>query len=368
MKFYKYIILEENAKMKDIRISKLAEVLLEHSLNIREGDNVVIRSGYLAKPLIDEFYKKSVDIGANAFVHILMDNHKKYFMENASMKQLDEFNGLYEGIYEKADAVLVIEAPENTKHLSNVPPKKNMEYNKAISPVLQKIMGKRWVLTNYPVDAFAQDANMSLEEYEDFLFDAVLVDYKKMDQDMDKITGIFDTADTIRIVGRETDLTFSIKDRKGTKCSGQYNVPDGEVFYSPVTNSANGHIFYEFPAIRYGNQVDGVRLEFKDGKIISAKSSSNEKFLNQMLDTDEGARYLGEFGIGLNYGIKRFIKNILFDEKIGGTIHLAAGNAYEGSGGDNKSVLHWDMIKELRDCGEIYADGRLVQKNGIYLI
>ncbi|HYE81482.1 MAG TPA: aminopeptidase [Clostridia bacterium] len=354
--------------MMDHRISRFADMLLGHSLSVKEGENVVIRSGYLAKPLIDEFYRKAIDRGANVFVHVLADNQRKYFMENASKKQLENISTIYEDVYEKADAVLVIEAPENTKHLSNVPPRKNMEYNKALSPVLKKIMNKRWVLTNYPVEAFAQDANMSLEEYEDFLFDAVLVDYKKMDRDMDKIISVFDEANTIRIVGRETDLTFSIEGRKGTKCSGQNNVPDGEVFYSPVTNSANGYIFYEYPAIRYGNQVDNVRLEFKDGKIISAWSDNNEQFLNQMLDTDEGARYLGEFGIGLNYGIKRFIKNILFDEKIGGTIHLAAGNAYDGSGGDNSSVLHWDMIKELRDSGEIYADNRQIMKNGIYLL
>lgn len=354
--------------MKDHRLSKFADMLLEHSLKVREGENVVIRSGYLAKPLIDEFYRKAIDKGANVFVHVLSDPQRKYFMENASEKQQENISTLYEGIYDKADAVLVIEAPENTKHLSNVPPTKNMKYNKALSPLLKKIMNKRWVLTNYPVEAFAQDANMSLEEYEDFLFDAVLVDYEKMDQDMDKIINIFDKADIIRVLGNETDLTFSIKGRKGIKCSGQNNVPDGEVFYSPVTNSANGHIYYEFPAIRYGNQVDDVRLEFRDGKIINARAGSNEQFLNQMLDTDEGARYLGEFGIGLNYGIKKFIKNILFDEKIGGTIHLAAGNAYEGSGGDNSSVIHWDMIKELRNSGEIYADGKLVQKNGIYLI
>lgn len=353
--------------MKDQRLSKLADVLLEHSLNVREGENVVIRSGYLAKPLIDEFYKKSIDKGANTFVHILDDAHKKYLMENASGKQLKNANVLYEDIYKKADAVLVIEAPENTKYLSNVDPKKNMENNKTLAPVLKEITSKRWVLTNYPVEAFAQNACMSLEEYEDFMFDAVLVDYKKMDQEMDKIINVFDTSDSIRIVGRDTDLTFSIQGRKGTKCSGQNNVPDGEVYYAPVTNSANGHIYYEFPAIRYGNQVDGARLEFKDGKIVSAKADKNEQFLNHMLDADEGARYLGEFGIGLNYGIKKFIKNILFDEKIGGTIHLAAGNAYEHSGGDNRSVLHWDMIKELRDVGEIYADGKLVQKNGIYL-
>jgi len=353
--------------MIDPRLSRFADVLVEHSLKIKEGENVVIRTNILARPLIDEFYRKAVLKGANVFTHILMDEHKKFFMENASDEQVKNVNILYEDLYDKADAVLAIEAPENTNNLSNVPPKKNMEYNKAVAPVLRNIMKKRWVITNYPVESFAQNSGMSLEEYEDFLFDAVLVDYGKMDQDMDKIIKIFDAANTIRIVGSDTDLTFSIQGRKGTKCSGQNNIPDGEVFYSPVKTSANGHIYYEFPALRYGCQVDGVRLEFKDGKIVSAKADRNEQFLNQMLDSDEGARYLGEFGIGLNYGIKKFIKNILFDEKIGGTIHLAAGNTCEGSDVDNCSALHWDMIKELRDYGEIYADGKLIQKNGVYL-
>lgn len=353
--------------MRDSRLDRFADVLAEHSLKIKQGENVVIRANILARPLIDEFYKKAVLKGANVFTHILMDEHKKFFMENAGDKQLKNMNVLYEDIYDKADAVLAIEAPENTKNLSNVPPKKNMEYTKVISPVLKKIMSKKWVITNYPVESFAQDSGMSLEEYEDFLYDAVLVDYEKMDREMDKIINIFDAANTIRIVGRDTDLTFGIQGRKGTKCSGQNNIPDGEVYYTPVTNSANGHIYYEFPAVRYGCQVDGVRLEFKDGKIINAKADSNEQFLNQMLDTDEGARYLGEFGIGLNYGIKKFIKNILFDEKIGGTIHLAAGNTCDNSEGDNRSAVHWDMIKELRDSGEIYADGKLVQKKGVYI-
>ncbi|MGE5630474.1 MAG: aminopeptidase [Caulobacteraceae bacterium] len=353
--------------MKDDRISKLADVLVEHSLSIKEGDNVVIRSGYQAKPLIDEFYKKAVLKGANVFTHILIDNQKKFLMENANAKQLEKVSMFYEDLYEKADAFLTIEAPENVKYLSNVLPRKNMEYNRAQAPAIHKITNKRWVMTNYPVEAFAQQADMSLEEYEDFLFDAVLIDYNKLDEEMSKVKEAFDNADTVRIVGRDTDLTFSIKGRNGIKCSGQNNVPDGEVYYAPVTNSANGHIYYEFPAIRYGSQVDGVRLEFKDGKVVSAKADRNADFLNQMLDTDRGARYIGEFGIGLNYGIKKFIKNILFDEKIGGTIHLAVGNSYELSGGDNKSDIHWDMIKELRDCGEIYTDGKLIQKNGVYL-
>lgn len=354
-------------EMKDGRLSKLADVLADHSLEIKCGENVVIRSHYQAQPLIDAFYKKSIDKGANVFVHVIMDAHKKYFMENACKEQLDSMNTIYEGIYERADAVLCIEAPENIKSLSGVSPEKNVAYNKALAPVLRTITAKRWVLTNYPTHAFAQEADMSLEEYEDFLFDAALVDYKKMDAEMDSVLKRFDSASKVRIVGRDTDLTFDIQGRNGTKCSGQNNIPDGEVYYAPITNSVNGYIYYEFPAIRYGNQVDAVRLEFKDGKVVNAKADKNEIFLNKILDTDEGARYIGEFGIGMNYEIRRFIKNILFDEKIGGTIHLAVGNAYDGSGGDNRSTIHWDMIKELRDCGEIYLDDKLVQKNGIFV-
>ncbi len=353
--------------MRDERLSKLADVLADHSLEIKPGENVIIRSHYQAKPLIDAFYTKVTHVGANAFVHVIMDDHKKHYMENASEAQLESMNDSYGSIYDRADAVLCIEAPENVKYLAGVSPERIVAYNKALAPVLRTITDKRWVLTNYPTHAFAQEADMSLEEYEDFLFDAALVDYKKMDMEMNRVLERFDSASKVRIIGRDTDLTFDIQGRSGTKCSGQNNIPDGEVYYAPITNSVNGHIYYEFPVIRYGNQVDAARLEFKEGRVVSAKADKNETFLNKILDTDAGARYLGEFGIGMNYGITRFIKNILFDEKIGGTIHLAVGNAYEGSGGDNRSSIHWDMIKELRDCGEIYLDDILVQKNGVFL-
>lgn len=353
--------------MKDIRCEKLASVLLNHSLKVKAGENLVIRSNYNGKPLVDEVYKQAIKAGLNVFTQISISEHAKFFMENATQEQLDNGNKFLEAVYEQADAFIVIEAPDNVKHLSKVDSDRNMRYNKAVSPLSRKIMDKRWVMTNFPTHSFAQEADMSLEEYEDMLFGATLVDYEQMDKEMDKIVEIFDKAETIRIVGRDTDLTFSIKDRKGIKCSGANNIPDGEVFYAPITNSANGHIYYEYPAIRYGVQVDGIRLEFKDGKVVKATAEKNEEFLNKMLDTDEGARYLGEFGIGVNFGITKFIKNILFDEKIGGTIHLAVGNAYEDSGGDNKSLVHWDMIKELRVDGEIYADGRLVQKNGTFI-
>ncbi|MDF2891857.1 MAG: hypothetical protein K0R80_2224 [Clostridia bacterium] len=353
--------------MKDLRCEKLASVLLNHSLKVKSGENLIIRSNYNGKPLVDELYRQAIKAGLNVFTHVLINEHSKLFMENATDEQFENANKFLEAAYEKADAFVVIEAPDNVKHLSKVDSDRNMKYNKAVSPLIRRITDKRWVMTNFPTHSFAQEADMSLEEYENMLFDATLVDYQQLDSEMDKIIDIFDKAETVRIVGKDTDLTFSIKDRKGIKCSGANNIPDGEVFYAPVTDSANGHIYYEFPAIRYGVQVDGIRLEFKDGKVVKATADKNEEFLNKMLDTDAGARFLGEFGIGLNYGIQKFIKNILFDEKIGGTIHLAVGNAYEESGGENRSIIHWDMIKELRNGGEIYVDGRLVQKNGTFI-
>ena len=353
--------------MKDIRCEKLAAVLLNHSLKVKTGENLVIRSNYNGKPLVDEVYKQAINAGLNVFTHVLINEHAKYFMENATEEQFENSNTFLEAAYEKADAFVVIESPDNVKHLSKVDSDKNMRSNKAGSPLIKMITNKRWVMTNFPTHSFAQEADMSLEEYENMLFEATLVDYQQMDKDMDKIIDIFDKAETVRIVGKDTDLTFSIKGRKGIKCSGANNIPDGEVFYAPITDSANGHIYYEFPGIRYGVQVDGIRLEFKDGKVVKATADKNEEFLNKMLDTDEGARFLGEFGIGLNYGIQKFIKNILFDEKIGGTIHLAVGNAYEDSGGENRSMIHWDMIKELRVDGAIYADGVLVQSNGTFI-
>jgi aminopeptidase len=353
--------------MKDIRCEKLAAVLLNHSLKVKSGENLVIRSNYNGKPLVDEVYKQAVKAGLNVFTHVLINEHSKFFMENATEEQFENANKFLEAAYDLADAFVVIEAPDNVKHLSKVDSDRNMRNNKAGSPLIKRITDKRWVMTNFPTHSFAQEADMSLEEYENMLFDATLVDYQQMDKAMDKIIEIFDKAETVRIVGKDTDLTFSIKNRKGIKCSGENNIPDGEVFYAPITDSANGHIYYEFPAIKYGVQVDGIKLEFKDGKVVKATAEKNEEFLNKMLDTDAGARFIGEFGIGLNYGIQKFIKNILFDEKIGGTIHLAVGNAYENSGGENRSMVHWDMIKELRVDGEIYVDGRLVQQNGTFI-
>jgi aminopeptidase len=229
-------------------------------------------------------------------------------------------------------------------------------------------MGVPWVICEYPVNATAQDAGMSLGEMEDFVFGAVLLDWDAEAARMRRIADVFDAAGEVRIVGEGTDLTVSLAGRTGAVDDGHLNMPGGEVFYSPVEDSAEGEItFSEFPAVRFGHAVDGARLVFERGQIVEATAQSGESFLVETLDTDEGARRLGELGIGCNPAIQRYTRNVGFDEKIGGTIHLAVGSSYTFTGGKNVSAVHWDIVKDLRRGGKLYADGELVQENGVWL-
>lgn len=355
--------------MKDPRVEKLADILVNYSVQVKKGDAVLIRGDELGKPLLLEVYKKVVEAGGNPLTSITFEEMNKIFYDCASAQQLSHASKirLYEAKH--CDAVIIVHAPANSKALSAVEPAKismKSKANKAISEII--VNNKRWVLTNYPTQALAQDAEMSIDEYEDFLFGATNLDWAKVDRDQERIKKVIDKGNTIRIVGKDTDLTFSIKGRKGIKCSGGSNMPDGEIFYAPVETSAKGHIFYEFPAIHGGKEVSGIRLGFEKGKVVKATAEKNEEYLIAMLDTDKGARFLGEFGIGTNYGIKMFTRDILFDEKIGGTIHLALGRSYKESGGKNNSAIHWDMIKDLRENGAIYLDGKLIQEDGKFLI
>jgi aminopeptidase len=224
-----------------------------------------------------------------------------------------------------------------------------------------------WVIAEWPVQSLADEAGMTLDEYEQFIFDAVLLDWDAEAARMRAIADVFDAANDVRIVGTGTDLSLSLAGRRGSVDDGHINMPGGEVFYSPIEDSANGVIeFAEFPALHYGTEVEGARFVFENGRIVEASARTNEEFLLQTLDTDDGARRLGELGIGCNPGIQRFMRNVGFDEKIDGTIHLALGNSYSYTGGTNSSSIHWDIVKDLRDPGELYADGRLVQENGVW--
>ncbi|HHL40432.1 MAG TPA: aminopeptidase [Deltaproteobacteria bacterium] len=352
--------------MIDPRATTLASILVNHSLRLKRGETVLISaSSELAKPLVIEVYREVMRKKAHPLTSINFEETAGIFYDMATRAQLERFpdTRLYEA--EHIDCVVNIRAPLNRKALSSTDPKKIALRSRVLKPISEKIVNeKRWVLCNFPTNALAQEAEMSLEEYEDFLYGATNIDWSGLKAVAMRLKRVLDRGREVRIVGRETDLTLSIEGRKAIPCWGERNMPDGEVFLSPIEDSASGHIYYDMPAIYQGREVTGVRLRFDAGRVVDASAEKNERFLIAVLDTDEGARRLGELGIGVNYGIKRFSKDILFDEKIGGTVHLAVGRSYEEAGGGNHSAVHWDMIKDLRKDGALYVDGRAVQENG----
>ena len=352
--------------MSDTRRKKLATILINHSLKIKRGDRVLITaSSELAKPLVLDVFEEVLRSGGHPTTSVNLEETQAIFFNLATKAQLEDFPHARHYEAKNLDCVVNIAAPRNKRSLSKADPKKLAARSKVLSPIRDLIVGKkRWVICNYPTDALAQEADMNLAEYEDFLYNATNIDWSRARTMGMKLKRVIDRGKTVRIVGRDTDLTLSIKGRKGIPCTGEYNMPDGETFCSPIENSAEGRIFYEFPAIYQGREVTGIRLVFKKGKVVEAHADKNQAFLHTMLDTDRGARYLGELGIGFNYGIKKFTSDILFDEKIGGTVHLAVGKSYEEAGGKNKSAIHWDMIKDLRGGGALYIDDLVVQKNG----
>ncbi|MHB9145691.1 MAG: aminopeptidase [Symbiobacteriia bacterium] len=350
-------------------IKKLADILVNYSTKVKKGDRVLIAGSDLARPLVEEIYRQVMKNGGHPLVNLQFGSLNRIFYEEASEDQLDYLNPSVDAIYRNSDVLINIMSSENTRALTGVDPKAQQRYGKTMYP-LQKLMlegGIRWNVTLFPTQALAQDAGMSLDDYADFVFGATNIDWASAQAMMQKIKAVFDAGDQVQLVGKDTDLTFSIKARPGIVAGGEVNMPDGEVFYSPIEQTVSGHVYYEYPAIYGGREVSGIRLTFKEGRIVEATADKGQEFLLSMLDTDEGSRFLGEFGIGCNYGIQKFTRNILFDEKIGGTIHLAVGESFKESNGTNHSALHWDMVKEMREGGEIYLDGKLVQKNGKFL-
>ncbi|MBI5327959.1 MAG: aminopeptidase [Deltaproteobacteria bacterium] len=352
--------------MSDPRVIKLADILVNYSLKVKRGERVLINvSSELAKPLVLEVYKNVLKAGGHATVNIAFEETANIFYTLAAKEQLLDFPKAKFFEAKGADCVVHIRASQNKKALSNVDSKAISMRSKVLMPIQEEIVNKkRWVLCNFPTNALAQETDMSLEEYEDFLYGATNIDWEKVKKEEMKLKRVLDKGKIVRIVGKDTDLSMSIKGRKAIPCFGERNMPDGEVFLSPIENSAEGKIYYDLPAIYQGKEVLGIHLKFNEGKVVEASAEKNEKFLIAMLDTDKGGRYLGELGIGTNYGIRHFSKDILFDEKIGGTVHLAVGRSYKDAGGKNESAIHWDMIKDLRNGGTIYVDGRLIQKNG----
>jgi aminopeptidase len=351
------------------KIKRLAEILVNYSIKINKGDSIVISGGIESQDLAKECYKLVLKKGAYPRINISLPGLAYYYYQNATEEQLNHFPSLSEHIAKNTQGVISLWSTTNTKEMSNVDSKKLALRRKVTKPISDiRIAQDNWVGCGYPTSAVAQDAEMSLEEFENFFFDAVLIDWKAHSKEQNKIKELLEKTDKVQIIGKETDLTFSIKGLGGVKCDGHHNMPDGEVYSAPIKDSVNGKIYYEFPAIYAGKEVRGVRLEFENGKVIKATAEKNEDLLLEMINSDDGAKYLGEFGIGTNKGIKRHIKQILFDEKIYGTIHLALGKCYPDCNNGNESALHWDMIKDLRKEGKVMFDNTVVFEDGHWLL
>lgn len=355
--------------MVDPRIVKVAEILVDYSTKVKKGDRVLIVADYESKDLALEVFKLVLQRGAHPRLKASLPGFTYAYFKYASDEEIRYFPDVDYYEIKNTDVYIALRGPENVRELTNIDPGRISERFKVTKPIHDwRVERTRWVLFYYPTNALAQEAGMALEEFEDFVYNACLLDWNRMAEDMRKIKGRLDSTDKVVIESSDTHLEFSVKGRNAVIGDGTHNMPDGEVFTSVVEDSVEGEIYYDIPAVYMGKVVEGIYLKFEEGKVVEARAKENEDFLLKMLDTDEGARRIGEFGIGYNYGITRPVKNILFDEKIGGTIHLAIGQGYKETLSKNDSAIHWDMIKDLRKDGRIYFDGELVMERGKWFI
>lgn len=356
--------------MNDPRIRQFAEVLVDYSTRVKKGDVVLISAaGLEAMPLVKELYALCLARGAKYVEYsFTVPEIDRNFYDCANKQQLNHFPQHKLDFYKTLTVYIGISAGNNSMVMANARQDAMVAYQKLTRPLVdQRVKHTRWVVTRYPTHAAAQEARMSLDEYEDYLFSACCIDWKAESRKQDKLKKLMDVAKQVRIVAPDTDLRFSIEGLPGIKCDGRLNMPDGEVFSAPVRNSVQGHITYNCPSIYQGKEYNGVRFEFEDGRIIDASAGSDmTASLNRILDTDEGARYIGEFAIGVNPGICQPMRNILFDEKIFGSIHFTPGQAYDECDNGNRSAVHWDLVRILSD-GEIWFDDVLIQKNGRFV-
>ena len=362
--------------MQDPRINKLAESLVNYSCKVNKNENVLIKvygegeEYNLVVALIKEIYKA----GANPFVW----NHNPQIMRELLKECNEEQIKLWAesdlALMRKMDAYIGIWGGSNNAENSSVRRENNQIYEKFYSnPVHmhERVKNTKWVILNYPTPSMAQQASMSSDEFEDFYFKVCNLDYSKMSKAMDNLVELMDKTDKVKIIGDGTDLTFSIKNIKAIKCAGEMNIPDGEVFTAPVRESVNGILSYNAPSLyNDGFTYENIKFEFKNGKIIKA-TANDTKRINEILDTDEGARYIGEFSLGVNPYITKPMKDILFDEKIMGSFHFTPGSCYDEAPNGNKSIIHWDLVciqTENYGGGEIYFDDILIRKNGIFVV
>ena len=356
--------------MKDHRIARFAEILVDYSTRVKKDDVVFINAaGLEALPLVKELYSLCLSRGAKYVEYAFsVPEVDRAFYNQASKSQLSYFPQHKLDFYKQVTVYIGISAGDNSMVMANARHDAMVAWQKVTKPLIdQRVKHTRWCVTRFPTHASAQEARMSLDEYEDYLFSACCIDWKTESRKQEKLKKLIDKTSTVRLLAPDTDLTFSIEGLPGVKCDGRYNMPDGEVFTAPVRTSVQGHIAYNCPSIYQGKEYNGVHFTFRDGRIVAADADAGMgAALNRILDTDEGARYIGEFSLGINPGIRRPMRNILFDEKIFGSIHLTPGQAYDECDNGNRSAVHWDLVRIMSD-GEIWFDGKPIQKHGKFV-
>jgi aminopeptidase len=367
--------------MRDPRVANLARILVGYSLEVGEGETCLIEGSAAGEPLIAAVYEEVLRAGGHPVVSMSLESQAATYLRDASDAQLDWISPLSRWAAHEADCRIAIGADANTRELSGIPPERQARRRKATRELLEATMQRsadgthRWVYTLFPTNAYASDAEMSLREFEDFYFHACLADdpdpltaWKRASAECERLAGWIDGRREVRVVGDGTEITLGIEGRKFIPCVGDRNMPDGEFFTGPIEDSVEGTVSFHLPAMIGGREVSGVRLRFESGKVVDADAERGEAFLIESLDSDDGARRLGELGIGTNYGIDRGTRDVLLDEKIGGTVHLALGASYPETGGTNESSIHYDMVCDLRRGGRIEVDGEVLQRDGKFVV
>ena len=367
--------------MSDPRVTNLAKILVGYSTKVKEGEVVAIDGETAAAPLLLAVYEEVLRAGAHAVMNVALDGQIAAYFKHAGDPQLEWISPFAEWMVDNADVRIAIGASTNTRELSGVPPEKQTKRQAATGPLMTRAMKRaaegdfRWVYTLFPTSAYASEAEMSLADYEDFYYAACLANdgdplsaWKRASEETVRLAEWIEGHEEVRVTAPGTDITLGVAGRKFIPCVGDHNMPDGEFFTGPVEDSVEGEVSFHLPAVIGGREVSGVHLKFESGRVVDASADRGDVYLSKLLDTHEGARTLGELGIGTNYSIDRGTREVLLDEKLGGTVHMAVGAAYPESGGTNDSAVHTDLVCDLRLGGKLEVDGVVMQEDGKFVV
>jgi aminopeptidase len=367
--------------VRDPRAERLAKILVGYSTQVKEGEIVSIDGESAAEPLLMAVYEEVLKAGAHPLMNVSLDGQSAAYFKHAGDAQLDWVSPVSEWLLDNVDVRIAIGASTNTRELSAVPPERQMRRQSATGELLGRAMERsakgefRWCYTLFPTNAYAAEAEMSLADYEDFYYGACLADdgdpltaWERASAETRRLAEWIEGHEEVRVVGEGTDIVLGVAGRTFIPCDGRHNMPDGEFFTGPIEDSVEGEVTFHLPATIGGREVAGVRLRFEAGKVVDASAERGEEYLIKLLDTDDGARRLGELGIGTNYAIDRGTREVLLDEKLGGTVHMAVGRSYPESGGRNESAVHTDLVCDLRLGGKIVVDGEDFQVDGKFVV